>query len=54
MKKQMTTEQEKYDKLYNELFEDYVSQGYWEDEADILATRETGIKMGYGCPGLFW
>ena len=53
MKKQMTTEQEKYDKLYNELFEDYVSQGYWEDEADILATRETGIKMGYGCPDLF-
>ena len=54
MKKQMTTEQEKYDKLYNELFEDYVSQGYSEDEADILATREAGIKVGYGCPDLFW
>lgn len=54
MKKNMNIEQEKYDKLYNEFFEDYISQGYWEDEADIMATREAGIKMGYGCPDLFW
>ena len=54
MGKNMNIEQEKYDKLYNKFFEDYISQGYWEDEADIMATREAGIKMGYGCPDLFW
>ena len=43
-----------YAKIYSELFEDYISQGYYEDEADIMATREAGIKMGYGAPDLFW
>ena len=46
--------QKEYDTIYNELFEEYIDQGYWEDEADITATREAGIKMGYGCPDLFW
>lgn len=46
--------QKEYDTIYNELFEEYIDQGYWEDEADIMATREAGIKMGYGYPDLFW
>lgn len=54
MKKQTTMKQEEYNKIYNELFEEYIEQGYWEDEADMKATREAGIKMGYGCPDLFW
>lgn len=41
-------------RIYSELFEDYIEQGYYEDEADIMATREAGIKMGYGPPDLFW
>ena len=46
--------QKEYDTIYNELFKEYIDQGYWEDEADMMATREAGIKMGYGCPDLFW
>ena len=46
--------QKEYDIIYNELFKEYIDQGYWEDEADMMATREAGIKMGYGCPDLFW
>lgn len=46
--------QKEYDTIYNELFEEYIEQGYWEDEADMMATREAGIKIGYGCPDLFW
>lgn len=41
-------------KIYSELFDDYIEQGYYEDEADIMASREAGIKMGYGPPDLFW
>ena len=43
-----------YAKIYSELFDEYIEQGYYEDEADIMATREAGIKMGYGPPDLFW
>ena len=46
--------QKEYDAIYNELFEEYIDQGYWADEAHMMATREAGIKMGYGCPDLFW
>lgn len=54
MRKQLVIEQKKYEEIYNELFDFYIDQGYWEDEADIMATREAGIEMGYGCPDLFW
>ena len=43
-----------YVKIYSELFVQYINQGYYEDVADILATREAGIKMGWGPPDLFW
>lgn len=43
-----------YIKIYYELFDDYIDQGYYEDVADIMATREAGIKMGFGPPDLFW
>lgn len=43
-----------YARIYWELFDDYIEQGYYEDEADIMATRVAGIKMGYGPPDLFW
>lgn len=43
-----------YVKIYSELFDEYIRQGYYEDVADILATREAGIKMGWGPPDLFW
>lgn len=43
-----------YVKIYSELFDEYINQGYYEDVADILATREAGIKMGWGPPDLFW
>lgn len=54
MKKNLTEKQKKYEEIYNELFEEYIDSGYYEDEADMMATREAGIKMGYGCPDLFW
>ena len=43
-----------YVKIYSELFDEYICQGYYEDVADILATREAGIKMGWGPSDLFW
>lgn len=41
-------------KIYSELFDEYVNQGYYEDVADILATRGALIKMGYSLFDLFW
>lgn len=43
-----------YARIYSELFDDYIKQGYYEDKTDIMASREAGIKMGYGPPDLFW
>lgn len=40
-------------KIYSELFDEYVNQGYYEDVADILATREALIKIGYSLFDLF-
>ena len=43
-----------YVRIYFELFDEYIEQGYYEDVADIMATREAGIKMGFGPSDLFW
>ena len=50
----MTEMNPEYARIYSELFDDYIEQGYYEDVADILATREALIKIGYGPTNLFW
>lgn len=44
---------EKWEKLYQEYFEEYLEMGYFEDEADQMATRDAGIECGYGPTDLF-
>lgn len=43
-----------FDELYREAFEDFLNDGYFEDEADQLTTEYAGKACGYGPPDLFW